>query len=84
MDGILTLLIFIGCAAVAISFSPIGGAIAARIRGQGGAAGVTPEVLAELDEVRARLAELEERADFAERVLPRTPAAPSSTHEARP
>ncbi len=52
---------------------PVGEAIGARLRG-----GVAPElppvpdeVYAELDELRARMAEMEERQDFAERLLAR-------------
>jgi hypothetical protein len=60
------LLIFAGCAAVAIAFSPIGGAVAARIR-RGGMP--DPELPAEVNDLRARLAEVEDRLDFAERQL---------------
>lgn len=70
MEDILALiLIFGGGTLVAISFSPIGKAIANRIRG---AAEIQtdPEVLAELDDLRAQLSEVHERLDFAERMLP--------------
>jgi len=83
MEGVVTLLVFGGCAVVAISFSPIGSAIAARIRGRGAEGEVPQAVLAELDDLRARLAEVEERADFAERALPRSSDAPRITNEAR-
>ncbi len=69
MEDILALiLIFGGGTLVAISFSPIGKAIANRIRG---AAEIQtdPEVLAELDDLRAQLSEVHERLDFAERML---------------
>ncbi len=56
-----------------ISRSPIGHAIAERITGRPanevGTLDVPPELYAELDELRARLSELEERTDFAERLL---------------
>jgi hypothetical protein len=81
MDALVTLLIFAGCAAVAISFSPIGSAVAARIRGRGVAGEIPPAVLAELDDLRARLAEMEERADFAERALLPSSAAPRTTND---
>ncbi|HET8763437.1 MAG TPA: hypothetical protein VFM12_08460 [Gemmatimonadales bacterium] len=40
-----------------------------------------PELYAELDELRARLAEMEERQDFAERLLARADAASVVSHE---
>ena len=79
VEGILAItLLFGGGAAVAISFSPVGRAFAARIRGQ--APGDVDEVKnalaehreslqAELDSVRHELGELGERMDFAERML---------------
>lgn len=74
MEGILAiLLIFGGGTAVMISFSPIGRAIAERLRRRPGEAAPQSE---ELDEVRDQLAvlqqqvsELAERQDFAERLL---------------
>ncbi len=74
MEGILAiLLIFGGGTAVMISFSPIGRAIAERLRRRPGEA---PPPSEELDEMRDRLAtlqqqvsELAERQDFAERLL---------------
>ncbi len=54
---------------------PLGKAIAARITGQrldeSAVIDVPQEVYAELDELRARVAELEERTDFTERLLAR-------------
>ena len=82
VEGVLAItLLFGGGAAVAISFSPIGRAIAARIRGQ--SAGDVDEVKnalaehrealqGELDGVRHELSELGERMDFAERLLAQT------------
>lgn len=71
MEDILAiLLIFGGGTAVAISFSPIGAAIAARIRGK------TELPSEDLDELRehvmtlqGQLNELAERQDFTERML---------------
>jgi hypothetical protein len=68
-EGILVLLIFIGSSAVAIAYSPIGKAIADRIRGRVGGRGSDPALLDEMDDQRARLAEVESRLDFAERAL---------------
>ena len=63
-------------------FGPIGAAIGARIRPTRHA--VDMETLAEVDALRMRLAEVEERLDFAERLLSRTEAMdqlPGSTQQ---
>ena len=52
-----------------ISKGAIGEAIAARLRGEAGHGELPEETLAELDDLRARVAELEERQDFSERLL---------------
>jgi hypothetical protein len=66
----------IGAAAVGLFFGPIGAAIAQRLTGRRGAINSHAEIeevggqlTAELDDVRHRLAEVEERLDFAERLL---------------
>ena len=75
MEDILAiLLIFGGGTLIAIAFSPIGKAIAERIRGgPPRAGGVDPrelsEVSADLQDVRRELAELSERMDFTELLL---------------
>ncbi len=70
MEDILAIiLIFGGGTAIAIAFSPIGKAIADRIRGRAVEAETDPALLAELDEMRAQLSELQERMDFSERLL---------------
>jgi hypothetical protein len=70
MEDILAIvLIFGGGTAIAIAFSPIGRAIADRIRGRGIEAETDPALLTELDEMRAQLSELQERMDFSERLL---------------
>lgn len=52
---------------------PVGAALAARIEGRvQGDATPPEELLAELDELRHRMVELEERQDFAERLLSRS------------
>ncbi len=48
---------------------PLGQAIAERIRGGGGNELPPEQVLNELDDLRSRLSELEERTDFSERML---------------
>lgn len=63
-------LIFGGGTAVLLSHSPIGRAIAARLRGeQPLPPGPDPAVLAELDQLRLELIDVQERLDFAERLL---------------
>lgn len=70
MEDILAIvLIFGGGAFVAISFSPLGRAMADRIRGRGGEPIHDPQVYEELDQVKQELAELQERVDFAERLI---------------
>ena len=80
MEDILTvILIFGGGACVAMAFSPIGRALADRIRGKSatpGGADVRTELAEhkealdqELESVRREVAELAERMDFAERLL---------------
>jgi len=82
MEDILAMiLIFGGGACIAMAFSPIGRAVAERIRGKSASAGGS-EVRVELAEhkealdqeleaVRREVAELAERMDFAERLLAR-------------
>lgn len=53
--------------ALVLIFRPIGKAIGARMRGS--VASPDPEVLAEIDSLKGRLAEVEERLDFSERLL---------------
>jgi len=70
MEGILAIIfIFGGGTIFLLATSPIGKAIAERIRNAGPAAGADPELLAEVDALRHDVAELAERLDFAERLL---------------
>jgi hypothetical protein len=70
MEGILAItLIFGGGTAFLLSISPIGKAIAERIRSRGAVPMHDPELLAELDSLRRDVSELQERVDFAERLL---------------
>jgi hypothetical protein len=80
MEDILALvLIFGGGTLVAVSFSPVGRAIADRIRGHAAEiAGTDPAIIEELEHLRRDVAELQERADFAERLLQRGPDVPAS------
>jgi len=74
--GELAMFLAIGATAVALLFGPIGSAVARRIVGRS----EPDDALAEIEEIRARvtdeadelrnrLAEVEERLDFAERLL---------------
>ena len=73
VEGVLAIIfLFGGGSVVAISFSPIGKALADRFRhGKSPlpAPGPDPAVYEELDHLRADLSELQERLDFAERLL---------------
>ncbi len=69
MEGVLAIFfIFGGGTAFLLAISPVGKAIADRIRGRG-PADIDGEVYQELDDLRAEVAELHERMDFAERLL---------------
>jgi hypothetical protein len=62
---------FVGLAfLLAKVFGPIGSAVGARLRSRGDGA-PDHRLTAEFDQLRARLAEVEERLDFAERLLAR-------------
>ncbi len=74
----------IGAAAVGLLFGPIGAAVARRIGGRSEPADAVAEIeemrarmTAEVDDLRNRLAEAEERLDFAERLLIRPQDDPS-------
>jgi hypothetical protein len=67
MEGILAvILIFGGGTLFLLSISPVGKALADRMRGR---TAHDPELLAEVDALRQELAELQERVDFTERIL---------------
>ncbi len=71
--GLLTLMV--GVVSVIVLRGPLGRAIADRIAGRSSIDGANPEDLhalqADLEEVKHRLTETEERLDFAERLLAR-------------
>lgn len=70
MEDILAIvLIFGGGAATLLAYSPVGKALADRIRGHAAIASTDPAVLDELEALRRDVAELQERADFSERLL---------------
>ena len=60
--------IFGGGTLFLLSISPVGKALADRLRGSAPSAH-DPELLAEVDALRQELAELQERVDFTERML---------------
>lgn len=70
MEGILAItFLFGGGTLFLLSLSPVGKAIAERIRHQGAMPMRDPELLAEVDALRQEVSELHERVDFAERLL---------------
>lgn len=72
MEGIFAIIfIFGGASAIGFSFTPLGRAIADRVRHGAvpAAAEPDPAVYEELEHIRREMAELQERVDFAERLL---------------
>lgn len=70
MEGILAItFIFGGGTLFLLSISPVGRALAERIRSHGAVPMPDPELLAEVEALRAEVGELQERMDFAERLL---------------
>ena len=83
VEGVLAIIfIFGGGSLFLLALSPVGKAFADRLRHgpQPIGGGTEPEVLSELEQLRNDVTELQERVDFAERVLaaPRDPAAPNA------
>lgn len=69
-DVVAIIFLFGGATAVGLAFSPVGRALAERIRGKGHAvAGPDPDTLAEIDQLRQELTDVQERLDFAERLM---------------
>ena len=79
IEGVLAIIfIFGGGTLFLLAISPVGKALADRIRHGAqplGAGGTEPEVLTELEQLRADVGELQERVDFAERLLSQKQAA---------
>jgi hypothetical protein len=70
MEDILAIiLIFGGGTAIVLAFSPVGRALADRIRGHAPDPGYDPELIAEMQALRTEVSELQERVDFTERLL---------------
>ena len=73
MEDILALiLIFGGGTSIALAFSPVGRALADRIRGHSTHQEPDPVVYEELERLRTEVSELSERMDFSERLLARS------------
>lgn len=68
-DIIFVILIFGGGTLSLLAFSPIGRALADRIRGRRAEPAYDPEMLVEVQSLRTDVAELQERVDFTERLL---------------
>jgi hypothetical protein len=68
-EAIVALGFFASLSAIFVLRGPLGRAIADRIAGRAGTPVDAARALEQLDEVQHRLAELEERQDFTERVL---------------
>ena len=70
MEDILAIIfLFGGGTAICLAFSPVGRALADRIRGRHAAPAYDPELLAEVQSLRGDVVELQERVDFTERLL---------------
>jgi len=69
VDILAIVLIFGGGTLIVLAFSPIGRALADRIRHRGGPAEPDPAIQEELARLRDDVAELQERLEFTERVL---------------
>ena len=75
MEGLFAItFIFGGGTLFLLSISPVGKALADRLRGRVEPA-QDPELLAEVEALRNEVAELHERVDFAERMLAKGPEA---------
>ncbi len=70
LEGILAIVfIFGGGTLFLLSVSPVGKALADRIRGHGAVLQQDPELYAEVEQLRQEVSELQERVDFTERLL---------------
>lgn len=70
IEGVLAItFLFGGGTLFLLAISPVGRALAERIKGHGAQPAQDPELLAEVDALRSDVAELHERMDFAERLL---------------
>ena len=85
IEGVLAItFIFGGGTLFLLAISPVGKAIAERIRHgpQPLGGGTDPEVLSELDQLRQNITDLQERLDFTERLLAQKSTPPLGPGEA--
>jgi len=76
MEGLFAIVfLFGGGTLFLLSVSPVGRALAERIRSGGNQVLPDPQLQAEVDVLRAEVSELHERMDFAERLLAQRPEA---------
>jgi hypothetical protein len=68
-DILAIIFLFGGGTAICLAFSPVGRALADRIRGRHAEPAYDPELLAEVQSLRGDVVELQERVDFTERLL---------------
>jgi Tfp pilus assembly protein PilO len=87
VPGSILFIVLVSVVAATIILWPLARALARRLEGKGtGDATLKAEVehlhqrLGEVDALQGRLAELEERLDFTERMLARAPEAPAQLH----
>jgi hypothetical protein len=87
VPGSVLFIVLVSVVAATIILLPIVRALARRLEGKGTVdTGLKADVehlhqrLGEVDALQARIGELEERLDFAERMLARTPEAPAQLH----
>ncbi|HUL68744.1 MAG TPA: hypothetical protein VLT17_00720 [Gemmatimonadales bacterium] len=82
MDKNLSVVLVFACAMLgALAYSPLGRAIGAGIRARFERGGQDPRVAEELVRLRHEVAELQERVDFAERLLARGSVAGTTPRE---
>jgi len=69
--GLVVAIVVICIGLIKIFRGPVGEAVADRLRGESGGGGgrTDPAMVAEMDSLKQRLADVEERLDFAERLL---------------
>jgi hypothetical protein len=67
--GLVVAIVVMCIGLIKIFRGPVGEAMADRLRGEARRGGTDPAMMAEMESLKQRLAEVEERLDFAERLL---------------
>lgn len=67
--GLVVAIVVICIGLIKIFRGPVGEALADRLRGESGGGGPDATMVAEMESLKQRLADVEERLDFAERLL---------------